>query len=345
MSDHLQEDAVSDDRPTEEPEPTGEAVPRTPEEPAAPDAHPTTPLPPFGDQPTEQFAPAGPFVPAAEPFAPAAPPVPPPVPPAGYVPPAAPVQPPAPGAGWAEVWSPGQTPEWHDAQFTTGGVATAPSRRGLAITALIMGIVAVVFALLGFIPVVGFAFLGLGGLLGVIALVLGIIAVSTKNREGRGMGLTGLILGALGVLLSIVAIVAQVLFFVAIANTGGSASASSQVAPTPHATASTAPTPEASPTASGTYDEQAYLDAVKPELLALWQTIQPSATALPWSDEFLVTAGQEIQSVSGSASDLASMRDAFVGAATSQSKGVLSNAQAGKIFDIVAAAANKYLAG
>lgn len=332
---------MSEDRPTEEPEPTGEPAPRTP---GVPDAHPTTPLPPFGEQPTESFVPLG------DQYAP----VPPPVPPAGYVPPTAPVPPApttptAPGAGWAEVWSPGQTPEWHDAQFNTGGVATAPSRKGMAITALILGIAAVVFGLLGLVPFAGWAFLGLGGLLGVVALVLGIIAASGKNREGRGMGITGLSLGAAGVLLAIVAVVAQVLFIAAaVASTNHSASGStSQVAPSPsgNADASTAPTPETSPSASGTYDEQAYLDAVKPELLALWRTIQPGATSLPWDDEFLITAGQQIQSVSGSASDLASMREAFVSAATSQSKGVLSKAQAGKIFDIVASAANKYLAG
>jgi hypothetical protein len=232
-------------------------------------------------------------------------------------------------------------------------VPTAPSRRGLAITALILGIVAVVCALLGFIPIVGWPFLGLAGLLGVVALVLGIIAVSGKNHDGRGMGLTGLILGPLSVLLTIGAIVFQVVFAFGLAShvirsesSGAGAlpgpSATAEATPGDGTTPSGDPSSSAAPSATGNYDEQAYLAAIKPQLLALWQTIQPGATALPWSEDFLLLAGQQIESATSSA-DRSDMRATFVQSAVSQSKGVLTADEAGKIFDLVAGAADAHL--
>ena len=65
---------------------------------------------------------------------------------------------------------------------------------GLAIASLILGIFA-------FIPAIGF-------LLGITALVLGIIAlVKTKkdnNTGGKGMAITGIVLGSLGMILTVV---------------------------------------------------------------------------------------------------------------------------------------------
>ena len=73
--------------------------------------------------------------------------------------------------------------------------ATRPGA-GLAITALILGIIALLF----FWTVI------IGVLLGLVALVLGVIASGRAKRgvsSGRGMALTGAILGLLGLLGSI----------------------------------------------------------------------------------------------------------------------------------------------
>lgn len=63
--------------------------------------------------------------------------------------------------------------------------------RGLAITALVLGICAF---LSGLVPV-------LGAVLGIAAIIFGIIAL--KRRQPKGLGLTGLILGALGAIASV----------------------------------------------------------------------------------------------------------------------------------------------
>lgn len=242
-----------------------------------------------------------------------------------------------------EVWPPAQAePEWHASQFATGGVETAPSRNGLAITALILGIAAVVFALLGFVPVAGFAFLGLGGLLGMVALILGIIALAGKNRQGRGKGLTGIILGAIGVLLSIAAIVFQLSFLVAVGNSL-SESALSSSAPVPAPQASDAATPEVAGAAAGDYDEKAYLADVKPQLLALMKSIHPSATALPWTDDYLVTMGQGVESLGRDKTARAAAREAVVKMVTDASKGAVSTTKAAELFDTIAQAADAHL--
>ncbi|RLP79864.1 DUF4190 domain-containing protein [Mycetocola lacteus] len=100
---------------------------------------------------------------------------------------------------------PGQPEQPPVAPLPQAPVETAPasvpsSRRGLAITALVLGIVAVVFA---FFP-------PLGILLGVIAVVFGIIAL--VKRQPKGLALTGLILGAVGVIVSVILLVVGLIF-------------------------------------------------------------------------------------------------------------------------------------
>lgn len=68
-----------------------------------------------------------------------------------------------------------------------------PAKKGLGITAMVLGIIAVVIA---FIPV-----LGVGGfILGLVAVVLGIVAVI--KRKGRGQGIAGIITGVLSLIIA-----------------------------------------------------------------------------------------------------------------------------------------------
>ncbi|KAA8890534.1 DUF4190 domain-containing protein [Nocardia colli] len=110
--------------------------------------------------------------------------------------------PPPPGYGQPPGGQqPGQPAYWQE----------SPKGKGLAITALVLGII----ALLSFWTLVG------GYLFGAFAVIFGIVAL-VKTRSGRaggaGMAITGLILGALGLIGAIVVTVVGYSFFV---NSGG----------------------------------------------------------------------------------------------------------------------------
>ncbi|AUI51267.1 DUF4190 domain-containing protein [Arthrobacter crystallopoietes] len=85
-----------------------------------------------------------------------------------------------------------------------GYQAPMQEKKGLAITALVLGIVALV---LGVIPGIGF----LSFILGPLAIVFGIIALVKKQR--KGMSITGIVLGALGVIAAIVITAIIAMFF------------------------------------------------------------------------------------------------------------------------------------
>ncbi|SJN33316.1 hypothetical protein FM119_08355 [Mycetocola reblochoni REB411] len=72
---------------------------------------------------------------------------------------------------------------------------------GLAITALVLGILSVVLC---WFPL-------LAAPLGIVALVLGIVAL--RKRQAKGMSLTGIITGGVGVLISIIVIIISAIVF------------------------------------------------------------------------------------------------------------------------------------
>jgi lysylphosphatidylglycerol synthetase-like protein (DUF2156 family) len=87
-----------------------------------------------------------------------------------------------------------------DPSYTGGSAAPAPSRsNGLAITALVTGIIAL---LLSWIPGINL----LAAVLAVVALVTGFLGMRNAGRPGvggKGMAITGLVTGALAILLTI----------------------------------------------------------------------------------------------------------------------------------------------
>lgn len=76
--------------------------------------------------------------------------------------------------------------------------AAAQQPKGLAITAMILGIAGIVLA---WIPGVNWLALPAA----IVGLILGIIAL--KKGQPRGMALTGIILGAIAIVLAIIAII------------------------------------------------------------------------------------------------------------------------------------------
>lgn len=78
---------------------------------------------------------------------------------------------------------------------------------GLAITSFVLGIISFI---LGFIPVIGVAF-------GITSIIFGIIALTTisKNNEltGKWMAITGIILSALAILLSLLMFIGMLAYF------------------------------------------------------------------------------------------------------------------------------------
>ncbi|MGJ0203087.1 DUF4190 domain-containing protein [Leucobacter sp. gxy201] len=162
------------------------------------------------NMPSEGGAPAPDAGAPQPPAAPAAPPAPQyqaPQPPAPQAPqaPAAPQMPAPAFAGAPQApggpGSPG-APGGPGAPRPPYGPAPAASK-GLAITALILGIVGVVGGLIfGWLPFVGGI---ITILVGAAAVVLGFIALN--KRQSKGMSLTGLIMGGVAVLIGIASIV------------------------------------------------------------------------------------------------------------------------------------------
>jgi len=104
-------------------------------------------------------------------------------------------------------------------------IVKAPSN-GMAVTSLILGIVAVVIGIWSPIPIIGIVPAFIAFLPSVLAAVFGHIGLSqaAKNGVGRGHALTGMILGY--VALAIIIFV-TLFWFIAIVSSGVDASYSS----------------------------------------------------------------------------------------------------------------------
>ena len=87
----------------------------------------------------------------------------------------------------------------------------APASNGLAMSALITG-------LLGLLAVLVFFMTDLGGslLLGIVGFVLGIVAL--KKRQSKGMAVTGLVTGLISALLALAIFVFALIFIGALAS-------------------------------------------------------------------------------------------------------------------------------
>lgn len=104
---------------------------------------------------------------------------------------------------------PAAEPEQPAAYAAAGAPAPAPSKKGMSIASLVLGI-------LGFIS----SWAAFGGLLGLIAVILGAVGLK-KEPAGKGMSIAGIVLGALALIGGIIALIVYITvgaFFMTFAN-------------------------------------------------------------------------------------------------------------------------------
>lgn len=271
-----------------------------------------------------------------------------------YVPAAQPVA--QPYAGWAAHG--GAQPPYAPAPYapppqyspSSGAPDSRDGRpRTLAIAAIIAASVGLLLSLGGFIPVAGLSttLAVIGGILLLAAFILSIVVLVSKAQGGKPLGVAALAISILGGILSAIA------FFVSLIWLGLAAAGrdttdppvvpESSASALPSAEPSEIPSPSTEPEPSGTYDEAAYLAAVRPEIVLIMQEIQPGITEeqvnLIYSDETLLTIGRSFVAL-GSVGGMEAGRDAFVQSLTGSG---ISEELANRFFDAVANASQQYL--
>ena len=204
-------------------------------------------------------------------------------------------------------------------------------------TALILAVLGAVIGLGGFLPMawVSLVLAAVGGLLLVAGLILGIVALASRTEGGNGMSIAAIVVAVAGGVAWVFAVVASILWI--------GLAAADEPAPTPTPPAVTATVdPGTGDDASG---EQAYLDEVKPAVLAILQTIEPSVTAEQLSqlypDDALIASGRQLATIP--ADQRAAQREAFVRASVESSNGALTEETAGQLFDVLITAADRHL--
>ncbi|KQZ85049.1 hypothetical protein ASD56_01360 [Microbacterium sp. Root166] len=308
-----------------EPERTDSSAPVSPDaQPTeaydAPAAQPTAAYPPSDFQPTEAYPPAaqGAYgqpgaAPYGQPGAPAT----------AYADPAFAQAP----AGATPPGSPDQRPRtlgWISLALAVGGLALV----GAAYIPLLW--VSVILAVIG-------------GLLLLVALVLGIVTLASKKQGGKGLGLGAVIVAVLGGLAWIGAISLALLFV------GLDAAANNSAAPESTPSSSAEATPDAdeddaeeeAEEPSGAYDEAAYLAEVRPGLTAILQEVDPSITeemlGQIYTDEMLIELGTTLLSADEAT------REIIISSLASSAEGLFTEEQAQRFFDVILVAAEAHL--
>lgn len=293
--------------------------------PAAADAQPTEAYPPADAQPTQAYPPAEQPTQAYPPAEQPTQAYPPAAQPAG-----APYgQPPAYGSSYG------------DPAYAAAPVSTADRPRTLGWVSLGLAIGGLVLVGAAFIPLAwGSLILALiGGLLLLVALVLGIVTLASRKQGGKGLGIGAIAVSVLGGLLWVAALtVAFVWIGLSMAGTSSDSGSNPDVSVSEEADPGDDGEEEAP---AGTYDEAAYLAAVRPEILAIMQEIEPSITeelvAEFYTDDMLIATGKGLL-LAGDAA-----REAFISSTVESSQGTFDEDQATRFFDIVNDAAEQYL--
>lgn len=207
----------------------------------------------------------------------------------------------------------------------------------LAWVGLSAGVLGLVLVLVSFIPLVWVS-LGLalvGGVLLLAGLIIGIVAVANRKQGGKGVGVAAIIVSVLGGVAWIAAIT-WALVIIGLSAAGASAPAPSES--TGIESEAPAETDE-STDAAGAYDETAYLDQVRPELVAIMQELDPAFTdellGQMFPDDTLVSTGKGFLVVGDAA------RETFV--QSLGGSGVFTEEQATRFYDAILTAAEDHL--
>lgn len=251
-------------------------------------------------------------------------------------------QQPAYGAPQPGYGAPQQPP--YGAPQQSAGPDTRPKKLGLI--ALITALAGLVLVLAGFIPVlwVGFTFAIIGGLLLLVALVLGIVTLVNRTQGGKGLGIGAIVVSVIGGAVWVAALTFS-LVLIGLSAAGNSGDSEPIEIPSPQVSVEgedEGTTDDGATDGATTADEAAFVAEVRPQLIALFQEIQPGMTEelleSVYSDEILVATGQGFL-MGGDAA-----RQAFV-TATSSSGDTMTADQANRFVDIMIAAAEVHLAG
>ncbi len=242
----------------------------------------------------------------------------------------------------------------------TQAQTTGTRPRGLAIAAVVAAAAGLLLCLGGFVPVPGLATVLtlIGGLLLVAGVILSIVVLVSRRQGAKPVGIVALVISVLGGILFAVAFFASLVWLgVATADRGAakppvesapSSSPSSGAGDQPSNEPSQAPSDEPSASSAApqpvTVDEQAFLDAVRPELVALLQEAQPGTTeeqvdAL-YDDETLLDVGRSFAQMSQEEGGVESERETFV---DSMVAGGATEDTANRFFDTLTSAAQQYL--
>ncbi|TQJ30985.1 hypothetical protein [Microbacterium sp. SLBN-146] len=240
-----------------------------------------------------------------------------------YAPPSAYAQQPAPyGSPAAGYAAPTPQPSGPDTRPKTLGWVSL----GLAILGVVLASVA-------FIPMmwVSLVLALVGGLLLLVALILGIVTLANKKQGGKGFGIGAIVVSVLGSGVWIGAIIWSIVIIGL--GTAGWDSGSEGLPP------GVEQSEGGSATAGG---EEAFLAEVRPELLTLFQEIDPAITLelmeTAFPDDALISMG-EGSLLAGDAG-----RDAMVEVLAQSSGGAFTPEQAAEFYDVVHSAAQEHLA-
>ncbi|MCW3493501.1 hypothetical protein [Microbacterium sp. SSM24] len=304
-----------------------EPTPPQPADAQPTDAQPTEAYPPADVQPTEAYPPAD--VQPTEAYPPAGQPTyGQPGDPAAYGQPAA-------TAAYGQ-------PAYGAPVADPAAVSVADRPRGLGWASLGLAIGGLVLVGAAFIPLawVSLVLVLLGGLLLLVALVLGIVTLASKKQGAKGLGIAAIAVSVLGGLLWIFALTASLLWIGLAVAGSSSGSSDPEISVSEEATPGDGESTEGeAPT--GTYDEEAYLAAVRPEILAIMQEIEPTITQELvdefYTDDVLITVGTTIVSMG----DLGG--DAIVDQLVEGSEGMFTAEQATRFYETIRSAAEQYL--
>jgi hypothetical protein len=112
----------------------------------------------------------------------------------------APPPPPPPGYPAPPPGSPAPAPPPYAQPYPYGGAVAQPQGNGLAVAALVLGIISIVFSWVPFFD----------WLLAILAIIFGAVGISAANKRGgvgKGMAVAGLILGLITVVIGIIFVI------------------------------------------------------------------------------------------------------------------------------------------